>query len=589
MTQTTEALPTAESVSPEQAVASWLTPFAAAVAAHDVDGLIALFAETSWWRDVVALSWDLRTLHGDDAMRTFLEKNLAGAELKNFELWDQAPAPEFVDTGNGTGFVSAILEFETKVGWGLAVVRLTQAESGEWLAYTLMTSLQELKGFELAVGPNRPRGERIPKRSWASQREETLEFADTDPDVFILGAGQGGLSAAAYLQLMGVSTLVVEQTPRVGDIWRNRYDSLVLHDSIWLDQMPFMPFPESWPVYTPKDKVADWFEIYATALDLNVWTSTQLTSAEYSEELGRWTVEVRRADGTVRTFKPRHFIMAVGLLTEPNIPEFAGVDDFGGILHHTSTHPSGKNWAGKKAVVVGTGNSGNDVAKDLSDHGAQVTLLQRSPTYFMTQKLGHPVLQGDAYLPGGPGLRAADLMSLGTPYQLALNSAPDMVRQIAELEREIHEGLTAAGFMLDDGMESGGVIGLGLRTGGGFVIDVGSSDYIIDGRIKMANGNIRRFTQDGIELEDDTLLEADLVVLATGFKDTTHTTRRILGDRVAGICGPVWGLDEECELAGMYRPVGQPRLWFTGGTFPYARVYNRFLAIQIAADLAGIA
>jgi cation diffusion facilitator CzcD-associated flavoprotein CzcO len=97
--------------------------------------------------------------------------------------------------------------------------------------------------------------------------------------VLVLGAGHSGLSAAARLKALGLDTLVVEKNSRVGDNWRTRYRSLNLHNEVWANQMPYLLFPPTWPAYCSKDKIADWFESYASILDLNVWTGTYLERA----------------------------------------------------------------------------------------------------------------------------------------------------------------------------------------------------------------------------------------------------------------------------------------------------------------------
>lgn len=588
MTQTI-ASTSATGVRPDEAAATWLKPFGEAIDARDIDAVLEHFAVDSWWRDLVAMSWDLTTLRGAEQMRPFLQENVARSGITNFALWDEA-GPEYVDNGDGTGFVQAFLRFGTDVGWGLAVVRLVDVD-GTWRAYSLMTALQELDGRELPVGPARPIGERVPGQTWGRSRDEALEF-EQDPDVVILGAGHAGLSATAYLQLMGVDALALERNAAVGDVWRNRYDPLVLHDPIWLDQLPFMPFPETWPVYTPKDKLADWLEIYAKALDLNVWTSTELVSAEFSEAEGRWALEVRRGDGSMRHLRPRHFVMAVGLMNIPHTPDVDGRTEFAGEVLHTTEYTNGGRWKGKKAVVVGTGNSGHDVAKDLADQGASITMIQRSPTYVMTQKYSQGFLNGPAYTASGPGVHIADLMQIATPFGQMLEMAPQITSHMGDLDREVTDGLKASGFKVDDGSVSGGLIGLGLGVAngiaGGYLIDVGSAQYIIDGRIGIVAGEMRRFVPEGIELVDGTILEADLVVMATGFKPPSESVRQILGDEIAEACGPVWGVDQGNELNAMWRPCGHPNLWISAGSFPYSRIYNRFLALQIAADLDGI-
>ena len=123
-------------------------------------------------------------------------------------------------------------------------------------------------------------GEQRARQSWLERREAEREFSDTEPQVVVVGAGQGGLTVAARLGQLGVDTLVVERNDRVGDNWRKRYHSLVLHDPVWYDHLPYLPFPDHWPVFTPKDKLADWFESYAAAMELNVWTGTEFLGGE---------------------------------------------------------------------------------------------------------------------------------------------------------------------------------------------------------------------------------------------------------------------------------------------------------------------
>ncbi len=87
----------------------------------------------------------------------------------------------------------------------------------------------------------------------------------------IIGGGQGGIALGARLRQLGVPTIIVEKNARPGDSWRNRYRTLVLHDPVWYDHLPYIPFPEHWPVFTPKDKMGDWLEMYAKVMELNYW------------------------------------------------------------------------------------------------------------------------------------------------------------------------------------------------------------------------------------------------------------------------------------------------------------------------------
>ena len=176
--------------------------------------------------------------------------------------------------------------------------------------------------------------------------------------------------------------MIVEKTPRVGDNWRNRYHSLTLHNEVWANSLPYMPFPPTWPTFMPKDKLAGWLEAYAEFMELNVWTGTEFLSGSYDEASAMWTARVRRADGEVRTLRVPHVVLATGGASDvPRIPELPGLGEFAGPVIHSSRFSSGLEYAGKRALVIGTGNSGHDVAQELYSNGAErVTIVQRSPT-----------------------------------------------------------------------------------------------------------------------------------------------------------------------------------------------------------------
>ena len=105
----------------------------------------------------------------------------------------------------------------------------------------------------------------------------------------IIGGGQGGIALGARLRQLGVPAVIIEKNPRAGDSWRNRYRSLVLHDPVWYDHLPCIPFPAHWPVFTPKDKMGDWLEAYVKLMELNYWTSSEVTRGDP----GPWEGELR--------------------------------------------------------------------------------------------------------------------------------------------------------------------------------------------------------------------------------------------------------------------------------------------------------
>jgi putative flavoprotein involved in K+ transport len=490
-------------------------------------------------------------------------------------------------------WIEAFFEFETKLARGRGVLRLMADGDGTWRAWNVLTAMQDLKGHERRLGEQRPIGhspesDLETRANWLDRRLATCDFLTSEPTVLVVGAGQGGLSIAANLGLLGVDTLVIEKNQRVGDNWRKRYHSLVLHDPVWADHLAHLPFPESWPIYTPKDKLGDWFEHYAATMELNVWTSTELLDSSYDDDSGRWTVRVRRGNGTERTLHPTHVILATGALGEPNVPHFEGEGDFRGTLQHSSQFSDGSAWSGRKAIVVGACNSGHDIAQEFHEQGADTTIVQRSSTYIMSQANGIPILFGSLYYEGGPELEDADLLNAAYPFHVVLQFAKAQTEAIGELDQDLLERLAGAGFKLDTGIDGGGLMSKALSRGGGYYIDVGCSRLIAAGEIKVKNAAIDRFTQSGIRFTDGTELDADIVVLATGYANMRETARRLFGEDVGNRVKDVWDLDEEGEINTLWRDSGHPGFWFMGGPLVMARIYAPFLALQIKALSEGL-
>lgn len=128
---------------------------------------------------------------------------------------------------------------------------------------------------------------------------------------------------------MGVPTLIIDKAERPGDQWRGRYKSLCLHDPVWYDHMPYLPFPDHWPVFTPKDQIGDWLEMYTKVMELNYWPRTECLGATFDEETGRWIVEVLR-NGEPVTLQPTQLILATGMSGVPNVPVYPGAENFPG-------------------------------------------------------------------------------------------------------------------------------------------------------------------------------------------------------------------------------------------------------------------
>jgi putative flavoprotein involved in K+ transport len=490
----------------------WLEAFAQALSQHEPRGAAELFAPECYWRDLVAFTWDIRTHEGRDAIRRMLEARLAHTQPRN---WRLANHP----TG---GTDEAWFTFETIAGTGIGHVRLREGR-----AYTLLTALRTLHGH-----PERP-GTREP------------DLGDTrQPEVVIVGGGQGGIALAARLKRLGVPTVILEKNARAGDCWRKRYASLVLHDPVWYDHLPYKPFPSGWPVFTPKDMLADWLEAYVDEQQLDYWGGSPCISATRDEEAGVWNVQTTK-NGAPVTLRPKHLVLATGMSGFPYIPQISGAKDFRGTIVHSSAFQSGEQWRGKKCFVVGASTSAHDICADLVAHGASATMVQRSSVIVATSEAlleyAWGRLYSEAAVARGITTDIADLTVASVPHKVLPALQKPIYEAIAKRDAWLYEGLSRAGFMYDFGPDGSGIHACYLRRGAGYYIETGASRMIIDGRIRLAVGSgIEWIKESSITLKNGTELPADLIVFATGYGDMNQWAAQLISPEVAQNVGRVW-------------------------------------------------
>jgi putative flavoprotein involved in K+ transport len=572
---------------------AWLSSFQDALRARDVDRAAELFASESYWRDLVSLTWNIITVEGPGGVADMLRATLEHTDPTNFAVTGE---PTEAD-----GVTEAWFTFETASGRGTGHLRLVDGA-----AWTLLTTLDELKGHEEPRRANRPKGTEHganPDRvTWREERDaEQAELGYTrEPEVVVIGGGQGGIALGARLRQLGVPTIIVERNERPGDSWRRRYKSLALHDPVWYDHLPYIPFPDNWPVFSPKDKIGDWLEMYTRVMELNYWGSTTARRASYDEESKRWEVVVDR-EGEEVTLRPRQLVFALGVSGKPNVPSFPGQDRFRGEAHHSSEHPGPDAYAGKKAVVIGSNNSAHDICAALWEAGAEVTMVQRSSTCIirsdslMEYALG-PLYSEEA-VASGVDTRTADLIFASIPYRIMNQFQKPAYDTIREQDAEFYARLEKAGFELDFGDDDSGLFLKYLRRGSGYYIDVGASELVADGRVQLARGQVAELTESEVVLTDGTRIEADLVVYATGYGSMNGLAADIVGQRMADKVGKVWGLGSdttkdpgpwEGEQRNMWKPTQQEGLWFHGGNLHQSRHYSLYLALQLKARAEGI-
>jgi putative flavoprotein involved in K+ transport len=580
---------------PTQQATLWLSSFEDALARSDIPTAAAMFADECYWRDLVAFTWNITTVEGREGIAAMLQATLAGVKPGHWAVEGEASVAD--------GVTEAWLTFETAVARGRGHVRLRDGK-----CWTLLTTMTELKGHEERRGETREKGAEHGvvqgRRSWRERLEqEAAELGTSEqPYCLIIGGGQGGIGLGARLRRLGVPTLIVDKHARPGDAWRSRYKSLCLHDPVWYDHMPYLPFPDHWPVFAPKDKIGDWLEMYAKVMELNYWTSTECKGARYDEDAREWAVEVVR-DGAPVTLRPKQLVLATGMSSVPNMPDFPGMASFEGVQHHSSRHPGGDAFGAKKCVVIGSNNSAHDICADLWEHGADVTMVQRSSTHvsrsdsLMEHGLGS--LYSEAAVKSGMTTEKADLVFASIPYRIMHETQKPVYAKIAEQDAGFYERLRKVGFMLDFGDDGSGLFMKYLRRGSGYYIDVGASDLIADGKVKLKSGvDVAEIKPHAVVLSDGTELPADLIVYATGYGSMDGWAAKLISQAVADKVGKCWGLGSdttkdpgpwEGELRNMWKPTRQEALWFHGGNLHQSRHYSQYLSLQLKARMEGIA
>ncbi|MEJ0023286.1 MAG: NAD(P)/FAD-dependent oxidoreductase [Alphaproteobacteria bacterium] len=580
---------------PLQEVRDWLSAFEKALTAQDGDAVAAMFAEVdASWRDLVAFTWNIATVEGRDAIAEMV-KAQAGAALP-------VTITPKDDVTFADGMAQGWFDFETKTARGKGFVRLKNGK-----AWTLLTAMEELKGFEEPKGRRRPEGvehKAVKNRvTWTDKREEierTLGY-ETQPYCLIVGGSQGGLALGARMKRLNVPTLIVDALPKPGDAWRSRYKSLCLHDPIWVDHLPYLQFPDHWPVYTPKDKMGDWLEAYCKAMELDFWGSTRCQKAAFDEVTKTWTVQVER-EGKLVVLRPKQLVLATGLSGMPMVPTFPGADTFEGVQYHTSQHVEAAGFNGKKCVVIGANNSAHDVCVDLWSAGADVTMIQRSPTTVVKvtalRRLVEEGLYSEGALARGIDQDKADLMVASLTHRMRESIDKINCARVRREDAEFYEKLAATGFMFDFGQDNTAINGKYMRRASGYYIDVGGSDLIIQGEIKVKSRvGVTEIKKHSVVLTDGTELPADLIVYATGFGPMDSWAEILISKEVRDKVGPCWGLGSdteydpgpwEGELRNMWKPTGQEALWFQGGNLVQSRFHSLHLALQIKARMEGL-
>ncbi|KAG9308310.1 hypothetical protein JVU11DRAFT_12074 [Chiua virens] len=466
----------------------WLSAFKASVSKCELEPLLSLFHEQGFWKDILTLTWDFRTIRGHPAILRMLEARLAVTGLSAFRLLEDAiRGPTIVKPLPDLMFIRFCFDLETTHGKGTAVAFLIPMSGGGWKAWSLFTCLRALKAYPEKIGALRAR--LTAHDNWQGRRRREINFEDGDPAVLVIGAGHSGLQTAARLTYLGVPTLVVERNQRIGDNWRKQYKSLWLQNSIWFNQMPYLEYPKTFPVFCPAYKLGDWLESYAKALDVNVWLSSSIISTSFNQEKRTWQVSIDR-DGNTRTMTVNHLVFATGWGGGlPKMPDISGKELYQGAVLHSTQFTSPEEYQGKKVIIVGSGTSAHDIAHVLRHEECDVTMIQRSSTYVLSRDALES-FSAETYNEHFP-IDFADILNTALPYptQKCLWKAAT-THTANGRDKEILGSLARVGFQTSLGPDGAGWQQLLYDKGRGPYIDTGTCKEIINGSIKVKNSPI---------------------------------------------------------------------------------------------------
>ena len=572
-----------------QSAQEWLNKFEKLIYEKDIEKILDLFSDTSTWRDLISFTWNIITFESKSDIKLMLNSVLFEINPENFQI---------IDMKTKLKSQEAWFSFDTKYARCKGHIRLKEGK-----AITFFSVMDELKGYEEKKGYNRELGTEFGafkyRKNWLEKKLSDIDDLNDNknPYCLIIGGGQAGLALAARLKQLDVPTIVIDKNKTPGDTWRNRYHSLCLHDPVWYDHMPYMQFPDHWPIFSPKDKIGDWLEMYAKIMEINYWGLSECINASFDELNDEWKVVVDK-NGEEVEIKTKHLVFATGMSGMPNIPSIKNSDQYKGDYVHSSNFISGSGYKDKNCVVVGSNNSAHDIAAELWEQGAMnVTMIQRSST---TVARSSTLLDlqtrgnfSEKAVQSGITVDIADLIVASNPYKTGYLDGQKSVELLKNIDKEFYQKLEDSGFLFDFGEDESGLSIKYLRRGSGYYIDVGGSELIISGEINLESpAEIELFKEKSIVLNNGKEIDCDLVVFATGYGSMNQWAAKLISQKVADKVGKCWGLGSgtrkdpgpwEGELRNMWKPTNQNSLWFHGGNLAQARHYSKYLSLQIKA------
>lgn len=502
------------------------------------------------WRDSLSITEHQRTFNSAASIAAVWNELKAKRQPHNFR-----PVPNTARVfrlGPRPAWLTAAFSFETNGTHPAECsgrLNMVPDDSGDYKIWVFCTFIEALKEHD---GHGNPDGFPDPKFAPAANLEDGGEI-----DCIVVGGGMAGLCAAGRLHALRVPYLVVERNASVGDNWTKRYDSIHLHLSNSYSEMPFQRVYADKPYNLSSRDLAEGMQKYVDMHNIQIWLSSSVDQARWDEDTKSWDVTVSR-QGQLQRLKAKHLVMAIGGgLDVPRYPEeYANRNEYQGTVLHSVDWRNADTFAGKKGIIIGSANSAFDIAQNMVDSNmSEITMVQRSTTHVISTIVFYPLI--DPLYNPQTDVGLSDRLMLTPPY--AVGRLVTMAGAIALQAQDPHhyDYLREAGFNLH---QSPDLLANVVERFGGHVLDHGSVASVFkSGKLKVKSGILpTSFTKTGLRFEDGSEVEADVIVLATGFRSNLReSVASIIGSSTASHLDDFFGLDAEGEVRGLAKPIGR--------------------------------
>ncbi|KEH24364.1 putative indole-3-pyruvate monooxygenase [Medicago truncatula] len=316
--------------------------------------------------------------------------------------------------------------------------------------------------------------------------------------VIIIGAGTSGLATAACLTKQSIPFIILERENCFASLWQNyTYDRVHLHLRKQLCELPHFPFPPSYPHYVPKKQFIEYLGNYVNNFNINPIYNRAVELAEYvDDDEKKWRVKAEnKSSGEVEEYSARFLVVASGETAEPRVPVVEGLENFKGKVIHSTRYKNGKEFKDEHVLVVGSGNSGMEIALDLANFGAKPSIIVRSPVHILSR----------------------DMMYYGGVLLNYLS--PSTVEKLVVIaSRIVYGDLSKYGIPFP----SEGPFTMKMKYGKFPVIDVGTVKKIKSGEIQVLPAEIESISGNQVLFRDGKSYPFDSIIFCTGFKRSTQ-------------------------------------------------------------------